>query len=98
MNRKEFLRRVRTGAATFRIDEVSITFPDHTVHGIGTMELSDNGFRLKLRLAEGVPVPEWRGGILARKDFGSGQGVIEDDLRFQVGNLPPYQQHTINNG
>ncbi len=43
-------------------------------------------------------MPEWRGGILTRKDFGSGQGVIEHDLPFKVRNLPPYQQHSINNG
>jgi hypothetical protein len=98
MNRKEFLSRVSTGLASFRIDDVSVIFPDHTAQGAGTLELSDDRFGLKLRLAQGVPVPDFRGGLLTRKDFGSAHGVIEHDLKSEVKNLPPYQQHSISNG
>jgi hypothetical protein len=98
MNRQEFIRDVRAGADNFRVDQVGITFPDHAVRGSGTLKLSPEGFSLELRLADGVSVPSWRGGVLTRKDFGSAEGFIEHDLRFEIKNMPPYRRHLQSNG
>src|SRR4030095_5838832 len=43
-------------------------------------------------------VPDFRSGVLTQKGFGSAQGVIEHDLKFEIKNLPPFHQHSLNNG
>jgi hypothetical protein len=98
MDRKKFIEQVRNGAATFRVDDVRVLFPGSELSGSGQIDLSADGFGLDLRLPEGAEAPRMRGGVLTKKDFGTLEGVIDHDLRFEVKNLPRFHEYSSHNG
>ena len=98
MDRKKFIEQVRSGTASFRVDEVKVSFPRVELSGSGKLELEGDRFHLELRLPDGTVPPNMRGGIITRDDFGSVEGLIEHDLAFQIKNFPPHHQHSSHNG
>ena len=98
MNRKQFIERVRSGSASFRVDDVSIRFPGTEISGDGTLDLTDRGFELHLRLTENAIRPEHKGGVLTQADTGVMRGLIDHDLRFEAKNVFPSFHYSTHNG
>lgn len=98
MDRKQFIELVRSGSASFRVDGVTISFPDTEISGDGTLDLTDRGFELHLRLPSNANPPKYKGGVLTRADSGLMRGVIDHDLAFEVKNVFPSFHYSTHNG
>jgi hypothetical protein len=98
MDRKQFIERVRSGSASFRVDDVTIHFPDAETSGHGILNLTDRGLEIHLRLPADASPPKPKGGVLTRADSGLMRGVIDHDLRFEVKNVFPSFHYSTENG
>lgn len=98
MDRKQFIERVRRESASFRVDDVTIRFPNAETSGDGTLNLTDRGFELHLRLPANASPPKPTGGVLTRADSGFMRGVIDHDLQFEVKNVFPSFHYSTHNG
>ena len=98
MDRKQFIERVRSGSASFRVDDVTIRFPDGEISGDGTLDLTDRGFELHLCLPDNASRLEYKGGVLTRADTGVMRGVIDHDLRFEAKNVFPSSHCSTHKG
>jgi hypothetical protein len=98
MDRKQFIERIRSGSASFRVDDVTIGFRDGEISGDGTLDLAEGEFKLHLRLPDNASRPEYKGGVLTRAHTGVVRGVIDQDLQFEAKNIFPSFHYSTHSG
>lgn len=98
MKKQDFLDAVRKGGKRFRVDDVCVLTGSSELHGKGSVETTDDRFRICVTLDGSEPPPESPNGITLRKDFWTIRGVIEDEIHFITRDLPHNSGQSYNFG
>ena len=88
MKRQDFLNAIRQDGASFRVDNITINTGSRKASGKGTLRVSGARFLLEVTLDDLENVPDIPMGIINRSQFWKLRGLIEDELEFELFDMP----------
>jgi hypothetical protein len=88
INRGQFIDAIRREGETFRVDQVVVKTGKDELRGKGSIRVSGDDFVLRVTLDDLLRVPSSVTGVFGYSEFWEIQGIIEDQLKFLLRDLP----------